>query len=74
MQEMTSLERTISFIKGEPVDRVPFHPLVMQFAARYAGVPYREYCLDYEKKCSANLKTAQDFGIDWVHVGGHPYT
>jgi MtaA/CmuA family methyltransferase len=74
MNEMTSLERTIRFIEGEAVDKVPFHPLVMQFAASYAGIPYREYCLDYSKKCDANLKTAEDFGIDWMHVGGHPYT
>ncbi|MGI9264493.1 MAG: uroporphyrinogen decarboxylase family protein [Gammaproteobacteria bacterium] len=71
---MTSLERTIRFIEGKAVDKVPFHPLVMQFAAAYAGVSYRDYCLDYGKKCDANLKTAEDFGIDWMHVGGHPYT
>jgi uroporphyrinogen decarboxylase len=74
MHEMTSLERTIRFIEGKAVDKVPFHPLVMQFAAAYAGISYREYCLDYSKKCDANLKTAEDFGIDWIHVGGHPYT
>jgi len=71
---MTPLERTLNFIQGKAVDKVPFHPLVMQFAARYAGVPYRDYCLDYGRKCDANLRTAEDFGIDWMHVGGHPYT
>ena len=74
MHEMTSLERTTRFIEGKSVDKVPFHPLVMQFAAAYAGISYRDYCLDYSKKCDANLKTAEDFGIDWIHVGGHPYT
>ena len=74
MNDMTSLERTLRFIEGKSVDKVPFHPLVMQFAAAYAGISYRDYCLDYSKKCDANLKTAEDFGIDWIHVGGHPYT
>lgn len=74
MHEMTSLERTLRFIEGKPVDKVPFHPLIMQFAAAYAGISYRDYCLDYSKKCDANLKTAEDFGVDWIHVGGHPYT
>jgi len=74
VHELTSLERTIRFIEGRAVDKVPFHPLVMQFAAAYAGISYRDYCLDYGKKCDANLKTAEQFGIDWMHVGGHPYT
>ncbi len=71
---MTPLERTINFIEGRKVDRVPFQPLLMQFAAKYAGVNYRDYCLDYKKKCDAHLKVAEDFSMDWMHVGGHPYT
>ena len=74
MQEMTSLERSLKFVRDVPVDRVLFNPLVMQIAARYAGIPYRGYCLDHEKKADASLKTEEDFGIDWVHVGGRSYT
>ncbi|MGD9126778.1 MAG: uroporphyrinogen decarboxylase family protein, partial [Planctomycetia bacterium] len=70
---MTGLERTLAFIKGQPVDRAPFHPIVMRFAARYAGVKYRDFCLDYRAKCEAMIRTAEDFGNDWVTVMSDPY-
>jgi len=70
---MNSLERTTAFIKGEEVDRKPFHPILMRWAARYAGVPYREFCLDAEAHCQANIKCAEDFNMDWVNVMSDPY-
>jgi len=71
---MTSRERTLGFIKGEPVDRPPFHPLIMRWAARYAGVKYGAFCQDYRQKCVAAIRCAEDFGIDWVTVGSDPYS
>ena len=65
---MNGYERTLNFIQQKPVDRLPFHPIIMRFAARYAGVPYRDFCLDYRSKCGAMLKCARDFEIDWVTV------
>lgn len=65
---MTGLSRTISFLKGEPVDRPPCHPIIMRWAAKYAGVMYRDFCLDYRKKCDAMIRCADDFGLDWVTV------
>jgi MtaA/CmuA family methyltransferase len=70
---MNSLQRTIDFINNHKVDRVPFHPIVMRFTAKYAGVNYRDFCLDPETKCSANIKCANDFGYDWVNVMSDPY-
>lgn len=70
---MTSLERTINFIQSEKTDRPPFHPIVMRWAAKYAGVKYRDFCLDYRVKCKAMLKCAEDFSIDWVTVMSDPY-
>ena len=70
---MNAYERTLNFIQQKPVDRLPFHPIIMRFAARHAGVQYRDFCLDYRCKCEAMLKCARDFGIDWVTVMSDPY-
>ena len=70
---MNGCERMLNFIQQKPVDRLPFHPIIMRFAARYAGVQYRDFCLDYRYKCAAMLICARDFGIDWVTVMSDPY-
>jgi MtaA/CmuA family methyltransferase len=70
---MTGLERTLSFIDGKETDRPPFHPIIMRWAAKYAGVKYRDFCLDPLAKCHAMIKCADDFGIDWVTVMSDPW-
>jgi len=70
---MTSLERTLAFIKGEHVDRIPFHPIIMRWAAKYAGINYRDFCLDPVSKCKAMILCAKDFEIDWVTVMSDPW-
>src|SRR5512133_3954275 len=70
---MTGFERTTAFLNGKPVDRPPFHPIIMRWAARYAGVRYREFCTDPATKCMAMIKCARDFEIDWVTVMSDPW-
>ncbi|UCE17203.1 MAG: uroporphyrinogen decarboxylase family protein [Gemmatimonadota bacterium] len=70
---MNSLKRTLDFIRNRPVDRPPFHPIVMRFAARYANVNYREFCIDYKTKYHVMMKCAEDFSLDWVTVMSDPY-
>lgn len=70
---MKGRERTIRFLNDEPVDRLPFHPLVMQFAARQAGVPYSEYCQQPTRHADAMLHCVEHLGLDYVHTGGYPY-
>jgi len=70
---LTGLQRTLNFLDGHPVDRQPFHPMIMRWAARYAGVKYRDFCLDYRTKAAAMIKCANDFGIDWVTVLSDPW-
>ena len=70
---MNGLERTLAFIKGEPVDHPPFHPIIMRWAAKYAGVKYREFCTDPVSKCMAMIRCARDFDIDWVTVMSDPW-
>lgn len=70
---MNSLQRTMDFLEGRAVDRSPFHPILMRFAAKYCGVGYRDFCLNYLDKCTSNLRCASDFSYDWVHVMSDPY-
>jgi MtaA/CmuA family methyltransferase len=70
---MTGLQRTLAFIDGKPVDRPPCHPIIMRWAAQYAGVSYRTFCLDYRKKCEAMIRCADDFDLDWVTVMSDAY-
>lgn len=70
---MDSLERTICFIEGGRPDRVPFHPILMRFAAKHAGVRYRDFCLSHTHKCIANIKCAADFHSDWVNTMSDAY-
>jgi MtaA/CmuA family methyltransferase len=71
---MNSLQRTYDFIEGLSVDRPPFHPILMRLAAKYAGVKYRDFCLDYKTKCEVNILCSKDFGYDWVNVMSDPYS
>ncbi len=64
---------TLDFLDRRPVDRPPFHPIVMRWAARHAGVRYREFCTVPAEKCRAMLACAEDFGFDWVTVLSDPY-
>jgi len=70
---MTGLERTLLFLNGESVDHPPFHPIIMRWAAKYAGINYRDFCLDPYSKCKAMSLCAKDFDIDWVTVMSDPW-
>lgn len=70
---MTGLERTLAFLRREPVDRPPFHPIIMRWAALYDKVMYREFCTDPDAKCKAMIHCARDFDIDWVTVMSDPW-
>jgi MtaA/CmuA family methyltransferase len=70
---MTGLNRTLEFIKGNVVDRPPFHPIIMRWAAKYGGTRYSKFCTDPNAKCNAMLKCARDFDLDWVTVMSDPW-
>ncbi len=71
---ITPRQRTLDFIAGKEVDRLPFHPIIMRWAAEYGGVKYRDFCLRPECKCAAAIKCAEDFDMDWVTVMSDPFT
>ena len=71
---MTGLERTLAFVADKSVDRPPVHPILMRWAARHAGVKYRDFILDPAAKTSAAIRSAKDFDLDWVTVLSDPWT
>lgn len=71
---MNSYERVMARLKGEPVDRVPNLCIMMNLAAKHAGICYRDFCLCPEKMVEANLKYYRDYDIDIVTVMSDPFT
>lgn len=55
------------------MDHPPFHPIIMRWAAKYAGVMYRDFCTVPAVKCDAMIKCARDFDMDWVTVMSDPW-
>ncbi len=69
---MNGYERMKAMLAGEPVDRLPFTPITMMFAADRVGIPYGEYVTDYRKLVHAQLYTAEKFGFDSVMAISDP--
>jgi len=69
---MQSQERMRALITGEPVDRLPVQPLIMQLAARHAGIHYNDYVTDPRRLAEAQMQVADDFGIDCLMTCSDP--
>lgn len=62
------LERILKTIRSEKPDRLPVIPFVMQYAAKIAGVNYRDYCKDGHAMAKSQLKCIREFGYDAANV------
>jgi MtaA/CmuA family methyltransferase len=69
---MTSRERVLAHLAGQPVDRLPVMPITMMFACDRIGGRYREYCTDYRVLVEGQIRTAQEFGFDYVNTMSDP--
>ena len=69
---MTPIERVRRVIRGEPVDRLPAQPMLMMFAARHAGMRFLDYTKDGRLMAAAQLKLAEDFGVDCLLTCSDP--
>jgi MtaA/CmuA family methyltransferase len=65
-------ELVLAHLDGMPVDHLPAMPITMMFAAKLAGVPYREYCTDYRRLAPAQVAVAERFGFDHVSAISDP--
>lgn len=54
-------------------NKVAFHPILMHYAARYAGYTYSEFASDYRILVRSNLKCLEEFGHDAVSLISDPY-
>jgi len=59
-------------LSGRPVDRLPLMPITMQFACAQIGAKYRNYCTDYRVLVEGQLRTAEEFEIDYVNTMSDP--
>ena len=64
--KMTSKERCLAAINGQPVDRTPVFPLLMFLAADRLGVSYKEFAANGGTMAQAQIKAYETFGIDAI--------
>lgn len=69
---MTSRERILSVLAGQPVDRPPALPITMMWAADLVGATYREYATQAAVQAAGQLAAANQFGFDHVSVISDP--
>lgn len=69
---MHAQERIQALVSGQPLDRLPVQPLIMQLAARHAGIPYNDYVTDPRRLADAQMQLADDFGIDCLMTCSDP--
>jgi MtaA/CmuA family methyltransferase len=69
---MTGRERVLAALHHEPVDRLPFMPITMMFAADTAGVKYGAYARDHRVMVEAQVQVADRYGIDHVSAISDP--
>ncbi|HOF39906.1 MAG TPA: uroporphyrinogen decarboxylase family protein [Candidatus Hydrogenedentes bacterium] len=70
---MNSYERYMGMVKGEKVDFVPRVPILMHFAARYAGVTYGDFARDAATLVAVNRKLIEDFGFEQLDIMSDPW-
>ncbi len=69
---MTSRERVLAHLDGRPVDRLPLMPITMQFAADLIGAKYLRYATDFRTLVEGQLRTAEQYGFDYVSCISDP--
>jgi len=71
MKKMTSKERIEAILAEEKVDRVPHFPFILGFCAKNLGRPIATIYNDAEKSFDAQLKTFEQYGVDWGPIYGY---
>jgi MtaA/CmuA family methyltransferase len=70
---MTSKQRYLAAVRGEPYDRVPVTPIFMAWAAHYVGHSYRDFYLDGDVLVEAQLAVTRAFGADQISAISDPW-
>jgi len=59
-------------IEGRPCDCLPLMPITMMFAADLIGAKYRDYATDHRVLAEGQIRTAEQFDLDYVSVISDP--
>jgi MtaA/CmuA family methyltransferase len=70
---MTSRDRFFAVLHGTRPDILPRVPILMQFAAEHIGSYYGAFASDYRVRVQANIRCAEEFGIDQLTTMSDPY-
>lgn len=70
---MNKKQKYQRLLAGEELDTTLFRPILMHFAARYAGHTYGEFASDYRVLVESNMKALEDFDLDMVGLISDPY-
>lgn len=70
---MTPRQRYNSVFEHDLPETPARIPILMQFAAEYIGSTYGEFASDHRKMVEANIRCAEDFGMDQVSSISDPY-
>lgn len=66
---MTSKERVVAALTGQPYDRIPVFMLLSDQAARVIGVTVGEYQNSAQLMAHAQLTAWRDYGMDMINTG-----
>lgn len=58
---------------GKVVSRILFRPILMHFAARFAGTTYGKFASDYKTLVDCNIRAMEHFDTDMVGLISDPY-
>ena len=64
--EMTPKERIGAFLQGEPIDRLPCAPLILNHTARVLGVKVIEHAKSGETMGKAHIAAFREYGQDMI--------
>jgi MtaA/CmuA family methyltransferase len=69
---MSGSQRIRRLIEGAAVDRLPFMPITMMFAADFIGVSYRQYATEFRTLAEGQMRVAESFELDYVSCISDP--
>ena len=68
-ESMTSKERVVAALTGQPYDRIPVFMLLSDQAARTIGVTVREYQKSARLMARGQLTAWRSYGMDMINTG-----
>jgi len=69
---LTGRQRVLTKLEGGETDCLPLMPITMMFAGDFIGVPYKSYATDYRVLVEGQIRTAEEFGFDYVSCISDP--